>query len=101
MASVKASASFAAQELGYDQLKELQMKVIIAGMDVFAVLPTGYGKSWCYACLSTLYDHLHHLEDLHKSIVIVVTPLIAIMEDQYFSYIVNTVNKLLHVLGTS
>ena len=56
MASVEASASFAAKELGYDQLKELQMRVIkpfVAGKDVFAVLPTGYEKSLCYACLHT------------------------------------------------
>ncbi len=41
MASVEVSASFAAKELGYDQLKELQMRVIkpfVAGKDVFAVL---------------------------------------------------------------
>ena len=37
----------------YDSLKELQLKVItsfLAGNDVFAVLPMGYGKSLCYAC---------------------------------------------------
>ena len=51
MVSVEASASFAAKELGYDQLKELQMKYIkpfVAGKDVFS---TGYEKSLCYAFL--------------------------------------------------
>ena len=38
----------AAKHLGYDKLKELQWKVmkeVIKGNDVFAVLPTGFGKS--------------------------------------------------------
>jgi ATP-dependent DNA helicase RecQ len=50
------------------------------GKDVFAILPTGYGKSLCYASLPVLLDHLHQPKE--KSIVIVVTPLTAIMEDQ-------------------
>ena len=41
----------------------------------------GYGKSLCYACLPLLFDHLYQLEDSQRSIVIVVTPLTAIMED--------------------
>ena len=42
------------QKLGYLQLKPEQLKVImefVNGRDVFAVLPTGYGKTLCYACL--------------------------------------------------
>ena len=42
------------QKLGYLQLKPEQLKVIIRfvnGRDVFAVLPTGYGKTLSYACL--------------------------------------------------
>ena len=43
-----ASALYAAKLLGYSELIELQMQVIVAfvmGQDVFAILPTGYGKS--------------------------------------------------------
>ena len=40
-------ANFAAQALGYNSLKEHQIEVVLAvagGRDVFAVLPTGYGR---------------------------------------------------------
>ena len=63
--------------------RDLQMEVILSlvmGKDVFAILPTGYGKSLCYASLPLLLDHLY--QPTEKSIVIVVTPLTAIMEDQ-------------------
>ena len=64
-------------QLGWEKLKELQLKVItafVASQDIFAVLSTGYGKSLCYACLPLLFDHLYQLEDSQRSIVIVVTP---------------------------
>ena len=47
--------------------------------DVFAVLPTRYGKSMCFACLPKANDKLR---DTTGSIAVVVTPLdlVAIME---------------------
>ena len=62
---ILASASFAARQLEYDTLKSLQLKVIksfLAGRDVFAILPMGYGKSLCYALLPLLFDRLYRLQ---------------------------------------
>ena len=70
-----------AVRLGYKQLKEEQVEVVeayISGRDVFAVLPTGFGKSLCFACLPFVLEEIGH----EKPIVIVVTPLTAIMKDQ-------------------
>ena len=44
----------AAKELGYHDLKPEQLAVVetvMKGYDVFAVLPTGHGKSLCFAYL--------------------------------------------------
>ena len=51
----------------------------MSGRDVFAVLPTRYGKSMCIACLPKAYDKLR---DTTGSIAVVVTPLdlVATME---------------------
>ena len=43
-----------AMELGYSSMKPEQVEgtvAIIKGRDVFAILSTGFGKSFCYACL--------------------------------------------------
>ena len=51
-----------AKRLGYEELKPLQKQAILgllAGKDVFAVLPTGYGKSLCYACLPWIFETLN------------------------------------------
>ena len=47
-----------AATLGYHNLKEEQKKVVNAfkGKDVFVSLPTGYGKSLCYAILPLVFD---------------------------------------------
>ncbi len=52
---------------------------VATGHDVFAVLPTCYGKSLCYGCLPLVFDSLHKQA---TSIVAVVTPLTVIIEDQ-------------------
>ena len=68
--------------LGYTNLEKEQYAVIsnfVLGNDVFGVLPTGYGKTLCYACLPGIFDELL---DSKSSIVVVISPLTAIMKDQ-------------------
>ena len=43
-------------------------------------LPTGYGKSLCYGCLPGAFDRLRRSKA--KSIVVVISPLVALMKDQ-------------------
>jgi len=60
---------------GYDAFRPLQREIIetsLAGRDVFALLPTGGGKSLCF-----------QLPALHRTgLTVVVSPLIALMKDQ-------------------
>jgi superfamily II DNA helicase RecQ len=55
----------------------------LSGRDVFAALPTGYGKSLCYGCLPLARDKLLGTQG---SVVLVVSPLIALMKDQVQSF---------------
>lgn len=60
---------------GYDHFKEPQEKIIkevLMGHDVIGLLPTGYGKSITFQIPALLLE----------GITIVITPLIALMEDQ-------------------
>ena len=64
------------RELGLPSDAKPEQLRVVAGIlerDVFAVLPTGFGKSACYQCFPLLDD---------PSIVALVTPLTAIMKDQ-------------------
>ena len=58
---IEDAAVAAAQKPGFKEIKPLQLEVITAtveGHDVFAVLPTGYEKTFCFATLPYVYDQL-------------------------------------------
>ena len=73
----------AASALGVITLKPEQEEAItsfVQGKDVFVALPTGYGKSLCYFALPLVFDRVRAVD--RQSIVLVVSPLVALMEDQ-------------------
>ena len=75
-----------ANQLGYTSVKAEQVRVVtnfVMGNDVFAVLPTGFGKSLCYACLPGVFDNL---SDTTNSVVVVLSPLVSIIKDQVGTY---------------
>ena len=60
------AAASTARTLGYEKMKDHQLQVvtgILKGHDVFAVLPTGYGKSLCFASLPMLFDQVLPLKE--------------------------------------
>jgi len=63
------------EHFGFDKFKDNQEKIIeavIAGQDVFVIMPTGGGKSLCYQLPALISDGL----------AIIVSPLIALMKNQ-------------------
>ena len=76
----------AGNHLGYDAIKPEQLKVVLhflKGKDCFVILPTGYGKSLCFALLPLVFNTLRSTS---SSIVIFVTPLISIMQSMVEEY---------------
>ena len=81
--SISAAIRDSMSLVGVEELKKEQSQAIrsfVSGRDVFVALPTGYGKSYCYALLPLVFDCLR--ATTHKSIVICVSPLTALMADQ-------------------
>ncbi len=79
---VSRAISEASKLLGYTRLREgqeLAIREFLKGKDVFVSLPTGSGKSLCYWILPYIFDFIRGRCD---SMVLVVSPLIAIMQDQ-------------------
>ena len=77
------------RDLGYENVRQEQFDVVLnfmKGNDVFVSLPTGSGKSLCYACLPLVYDRLREDVDTSKSIALVISPLNALMQDQVTSF---------------
>src|ERR1700757_735577 len=63
------------KHFGYDKFRPLQEEIIrdtLAGRDVFALLPTGGGKSLCFQLPALA----------RPGLTLVVSPLIALMKDQ-------------------
>ena len=70
---IDTTAKAVASSLGYRDLKKEQSTVInnfVSGNNVFAVLPTGFGKTLCYACLPSIFDQLLSVDN---SVVIVLS----------------------------
>ena len=85
------TVAFALETLGLPHvtLKEEQssaIRSVYEGRDVFVCLPTGFGKSLCYQALPFVMDHQNFVtgKDVagKSSAVLVISPLIALMEDQ-------------------
>jgi len=71
------------RELGYSAVKPEQQELIngqLQQSDLFAVLPTGFGKTMCFASLPLIHKNLNPSDD--RSFVLVVTPLTAIIKSQ-------------------
>ena len=74
MASTEDVVSDVALEKGYTSLCSKQEAILIS-------LPTGSGKSLCYSILPKVFDRVKK-RPKSSSIVIVVSPLISLMNDQ-------------------
>ena len=70
------------QEMGWSSVKPEQKEVVeaILKTDVFVILPTGFRKSACYQCLPLLHTKLYPGSD--SAIIVVVSPLKALIKDQ-------------------
>jgi ATP-dependent DNA helicase RecQ len=72
---------------GYESFRPLQKEIItnvLAGKDTLAVMPTGGGKSLCYQIPALIFSGL----------TVVVSPLIALMQDQVSALVSDGVNAV-------
>ena len=83
--AIQMAISWATSKPGYSALRpnqELVVRHFLQGSDAFVSLPTGSGKSLCYCLLPKAFNFLWQRTALRESIVIVVSPLISLMQDQ-------------------
>ena len=74
----------AGHTVGIEKLTEDQINVIysfVCGKDVFVCLPTGSGKSLCFALLPLVFDKIRGLHE-PQSIAFIVSPLTALIKNQ-------------------
>ena len=82
----------AASRLGFANVKPQQLEAILAfcqGKDVFVSLPTGFGKTLIFAVLPSLFNTIRRST---TSVVVVVSPLAALMAEQRKKFIPMGVN---------
>ena len=80
---VEASIDHAAELVGVSALKPLQREAIrtfVQEKDVFVSLPTGFGKSLCFALLPQVFERLRGSKG--TSIVLCISPLTVLMLEQ-------------------
>jgi len=80
--SLDDALTLATKRVGFTTLSEQQTRAVksfVKGNDVFVSLPTGGGKSICFWILPTVFNALLHKSN---SFVLVVSPLIALIQDQ-------------------
>ena len=73
----------AASSLGYAEtclLQETAVRAFVTGSDVFLSIPTGGGKSLCYAVLPRVFDMLRSSDTPQSLVILFVSP--ALMKDQ-------------------
>ena len=80
--TIEEACCHVAESLGYPAIKNEQKTVgtnFILGNNIFAMLPTGFGKNLCYACLPRVFDQLLGTTN---STVVILSPLTSIMKEQ-------------------
>ena len=65
------------------QEQKIAVNCLLEGRDVFAVMPTGFGKSFSFQLFSTAIEQKKISEGLYpNSVILVICPLISLIEDQ-------------------
>ena len=82
----------AACSQGFPLLKEEQALEFMLGKDVFAILPTGYGKTTCFSCLPFAFNLYENRSQDNNAIIIVISPLTALIRDQVQGLLKRNVN---------
>ena len=87
LSQAKGAIKTSVRALGYENVRQDQFDVVLnflKGNDMFVSLPSGGGKSLCYACLPLVYDRLR--KDTSKLMAVVISLLNALMQDQVTSF---------------